>query len=178
MFDLLQRDGSRFGESGNVNRYWIWRWDLRNNVGIAMSLAPPIKLMVGIPPIKMVNGGWFMALLYQHYKISSTSLRSEMNIYMPWYSQSAALEVPPPGLIAWSVAVTRPKNMSHVTRSSQEWSETPKKHVELKPISTLPRIFNHTLHVQGRYFSLVASLGMFRVGRPSKSQGLPSGNLT
>ena len=30
------------------------------DVGIAMSLAPPIKLMVGIPPIKMVNGGWFI----------------------------------------------------------------------------------------------------------------------
>ena len=34
-----------------------------------MSLAPPINLMVGIPPIKMVmNGAWFMALLYQHYR--------------------------------------------------------------------------------------------------------------
>ena len=29
------------------------------NVGIAMSLAPPMKLMVEIPPIKMVmTGGW------------------------------------------------------------------------------------------------------------------------
>ena len=37
-----------------------------SNVGIAMSLAPPIKLMVGIPPIFLVmNGGWFMTLLYQ-----------------------------------------------------------------------------------------------------------------
>ena len=86
-FNLLQRDGSRFGESGNANRYWIWRWNLRNDLGIAMSLAPPIKLMVGIPPIMVMNGGWFMALLYQHYKISSTSLRSEMNIYTPRYSQ-------------------------------------------------------------------------------------------
>ena len=36
---------------------------------VAMSLAPPIKLMVGLYHIKMVmNGGWFMALLYQHYQ--------------------------------------------------------------------------------------------------------------
>ena len=37
------------------------------NMGIAMPLAPPIKLMVGIPPTKIVmNGGWFMTLLCQH----------------------------------------------------------------------------------------------------------------
>ena len=41
-----------------------------HNVGIAMSCLPPVKLMVNIPPIKMVmNGGWFMTLLYQHYMI-------------------------------------------------------------------------------------------------------------
>ena len=34
---------------------------------MAMSLAPPMKLMVNIPPMNMVmNGGWFMALLYPH----------------------------------------------------------------------------------------------------------------
>ena len=33
-----------------------------------MENKPPMKLMVGIPPIKMVmNGAWFVTLLYQHY---------------------------------------------------------------------------------------------------------------
>ena len=43
-------------------------WD-NSNVGIAMiNDKPPMKLMVGIPPIKMVmTGGWFMTLLYQQY---------------------------------------------------------------------------------------------------------------
>ena len=40
------------------------------NVGIAIINLP--FLMVGIPPIEMVmNGGWFMKLLYQPYMFSN-----------------------------------------------------------------------------------------------------------
>ena len=39
-----------------------------SNVGIAMSLAPPMKLMVGIPPINMVIRGMvYYCWLYQHH---------------------------------------------------------------------------------------------------------------
>ena len=44
---------------------WVTHWPCGD---VAMSLAPPMKLMVNIPPIEMVItvGGWFMTLLYQH----------------------------------------------------------------------------------------------------------------
>ena len=41
--------------------FWMW-------VIIAMPCLPPMKLMLGIQAIKMVmNGGWFMTLLYPYY---------------------------------------------------------------------------------------------------------------
>ena len=37
------------------------------NVGMSQCHKPPIKLMVNIPPTKVVmNGGWCVKLLYQH----------------------------------------------------------------------------------------------------------------
>ena len=70
---LRKRDPSRVPSSKKKQR------KLRKQHGIWCGYSnvhkPPMNFMVGIPPVDMVmNGGWFMILLYQHYPLQKPSL--------------------------------------------------------------------------------------------------------
>ena len=96
-----------------------------------MPLAPPLLLMVGIPPIKMVmtNKGWFMALLYQHYpSVSSNTAKAgkspfthggfwlgKSSIMKWWIFQQAMFDYQRVRRVFWFQAVPRMQDIQDIT---------------------------------------------------------------